>query len=38
MPRNEQKRQKALMKQRSKQKVAAQHEAQQKALTPATRW
>jgi hypothetical protein len=34
MPQNEQKRQKALMKQRSKHKAAAQHRAQQKAFTP----
>ena len=33
MPRDERKRQKALMKQRSKQKTAAQHKAQQQALT-----
>jgi hypothetical protein len=33
MPRDERKRQKALMKQRSKQKAAAQHKAQQQALT-----
>ena len=36
MPRDERKRQKALMKQRSKQKAAAQHKAQQQALTPSS--
>jgi len=36
MPRDERKRQKALMKQRSKQKVAAQHKAQQQALAPSS--
>ena len=36
MPRDERKRQKALMKQRSKQKAATQHKAQQQALTPSS--
>jgi hypothetical protein len=36
MPRDERKRQKALMKQRSKQKATTQHKAQQQALTPST--
>ncbi len=36
MPRDERKRQKALMKQRSKQKVTSQHKAQQQALTPSS--
>ena len=36
MPRDERKRQKALMKQRSKQKAAAQHKAQQQILTPSS--
>jgi hypothetical protein len=36
MPRDERKRQKALMKQRSKQKATAQHKAQQQALTPSS--
>ncbi len=36
MPRDERKRQKALMKQRSKQKAASQHRAQQQALTPSS--
>jgi hypothetical protein len=36
MPRDERKRQKALMKQRSKQKVAAQHKAQQQVLAPSS--
>jgi len=36
MPRDERKRQKALMKQRSKHEAAAQHKAQQQALTPSS--
>ncbi len=36
MPRDERKRQKALMKQRSKQKATSQHKAQQQALTPSS--
>jgi len=36
MPRDERKRQKALMKQRSKHKAAAQYKAQQQALTPSS--
>ena len=36
MPRDERKRQKTLMKQRSKQKAAAQHRAHQQALTPSS--
>ena len=36
MPRDERKRQKALMKQRSKQKAVAQHKAQQQVLTPSS--
>jgi hypothetical protein len=36
MPRDERKHQKALMKQRSKQKVVAQHKAHQQALTPSS--
>jgi hypothetical protein len=36
MPRDERKRQKTLMKQRSKQKAAAQHKAQQQTLTPSS--
>jgi hypothetical protein len=36
MPRDERKRQKALMNQRSKQKVAAQHRAYQEAIAPST--
>ena len=36
MPRDERKRQKALMKRRSKQKATSQHKAQQQALTPSS--
>src|SRR6266576_6311297 len=36
MPRDERKRQKALMKQRSKQKATSQHKAHQQALTPSS--
>ena len=36
MPRDERKRQKALMKQRSKQKATSQHKAQQQTLTPSS--
>jgi hypothetical protein len=36
MPRDERKRQKALMKQRSKQKVASQHKSHLQALTPSS--
>ncbi len=36
MPRDERKRQKALMKRRSKQKATAQHRAHQQALTPSS--
>jgi hypothetical protein len=36
MPRDERKRQKALMKQHSKHKAAAQHKARQQALTPSS--
>ncbi len=36
MPQDERKRQKALMKQRSKQKAASQHKAHQQALTPSS--
>ena len=36
MPRDERKRQKTLMKQRSKQKAAAQHRAYQQAITPSS--
>ncbi len=36
MPRDERKHQKALMKQRSKQKAVAQHKAHQQALTPSS--
>lgn len=36
MPRDERKRQKAIMKKRSKEKVAAQHRAHQQSLTPSS--
>ena len=36
MPRDERKRQKAIMKQRSKHKIATQHKAHQQVLTPST--